>query len=89
MNSKLFYNINSLNDIQTLGTTSRSVNGMSMTKTIKKYISLLSIVQSQSTYTPATRNQATGFSSKSHHQAYYIVFCHRPDDGSLKLKPVA
>jgi hypothetical protein len=35
-----------------------------------KYISLLSVVQSQPTLTPSTRNQATGFSSNSHHQAY-------------------
>jgi hypothetical protein len=33
-----------------------------------KYILLLSIVQSQPTHTLATCNQATGFSSNSHHQ---------------------
>jgi hypothetical protein len=36
----------------------------------KKNIVLLSVVQSQPTHTLATRNQATGFSSNSHHQAY-------------------
>jgi hypothetical protein len=34
-----------------------------------KYILLLSVVQSQPTHTLAIHNQATGFSSKSHHQA--------------------
>jgi hypothetical protein len=32
---------------------------------MQKYISLVSIVQSQPTHTPSTRNQATGFSSKA------------------------
>jgi hypothetical protein len=31
---------------------------------MQKYISLLSIIQSQPIYTPSTRNQATGFSFK-------------------------
>ena len=107
-----------------------------------KYISLLSIVQSQPTHTPSARNQTTGFSFKeplsglwqklwktnsmhfvkgkrgSFHltkciefvfhskiplfyikkrefflqnawSLFFLVFGHRPDDVSLKLKPVA
>jgi hypothetical protein len=81
---------------------------------MQKYISLLSIVQSQPTHTPSTRNQATGFSFKEPSSGLcqklwktnsmhfvrgklvtkYMEFvfhslCHRPVDGSLKLKPVA
>jgi hypothetical protein len=37
---------------------------------MQKYILLFSVVQSKRTYTLATRDQATGFISKSHHQAY-------------------
>jgi hypothetical protein len=37
---------------------------------MQKYMLLLSVVQSQLTHTRATCDQATGFSSKSHHQAY-------------------
>jgi hypothetical protein len=36
---------------------------------MQKYILLFSVVQSKSTHTLATCDQATGFSSKSHHQA--------------------
>jgi hypothetical protein len=37
---------------------------------MQKYILILSAVQSQLKHTLAIRNQATGFSSKSRHQAY-------------------
>jgi hypothetical protein len=36
---------------------------------MQKYILLFSVVQSKPTHTLATCDQATGFSSKSHHQA--------------------
>jgi hypothetical protein len=42
---------------------------------MQKYILRLSVVQSQPTHTLATRNQATGISSKSHHQAYGRKLC--------------
>jgi hypothetical protein len=49
--------------------------------TLQKYILLLSILQSKPAHSLVICNQATGFSSTSHHQAMkenwkFSVFCH-------------